>query len=699
MTDTIYAAAYPIYHQLGWAPIKLKAGTKFPPPAGFTGHDGADPSYPDMMAWAEEEPGGNLAIRLPADVIGIDVDAYDNKTGATTIAEAEKRWGRLPYSPRSTSRNGDRISGIRLYRIPAGVELRDRIEFPELGIGDVEICQRHHRYVMCWPSIHAKTGRTYQWLGIDSTTLEPPYPADIPDLPPRWLEALTKPAHHDGAEVGSGEPPYNVRGALTEGEPTRRVAAKLGEAILACAGTSRHDHTRDNVLALLRYGKQGDTGVLPALKALQKVFVAAVGPDRPGGREQATEEFRDFAFSDRAAQLLAELDHDDDRGDGDQPEDNLETRIQWEVGRMRIRREAKRRLDDEENPPPALPPVRSLDALLAAPPAAIRYRVDQLAPAGGRVILSAQWKAGKTTLVGNLIRALADDTPFLGRFAVHDPACGIVLIDNELPDSLLHLWLTEQNISNTGAVADVVSLRGRLAAFNLLDPRCRTRWAQRLTDLGCDYLILDPLRPCLDALGLDENHDAGTFLTAFDALLTDAGVTDAAIVHHMGHNSERARGDSRLEDWPDAIWRMVREDHDDPNSARYFSAVGRDVNVAEGRLGYEPATRRLSYVAGSRSDAKAEAARGALIRLLADADEPPTSRGIEDSLGADHTRIAIRGAVAQCVGRGVIDVEIGPHGAKLHRITHPCAGCGLPVITGAGRHLSCPSSAEELTFD
>ena len=79
-----------------------------------------------------------------------------------------------------------------------------------------------------------------------------------------------------------------------------------------------------------------------------------------------------------------------------------------------------------------------------------------------------------------------------------------MLIDNELPDSLLHLWLTEQNISNTGAVADVVSLRGRLAAFNLLDPRCRTRWAQRLTDLGCDYLILDPLRPCLDALGLDE---------------------------------------------------------------------------------------------------------------------------------------------------------------------------------------------------
>src|SRR5262249_51610384 len=96
---------------------------------------------------AEDEPHGNLAIRLPADVIGIDVDACDGKTGAPTIAEAEKRWGELPYSPRSTSRNGDYRSGIRLYRIPPGLELVDRIEFPELGIGDIEIIQHHHGYV------------------------------------------------------------------------------------------------------------------------------------------------------------------------------------------------------------------------------------------------------------------------------------------------------------------------------------------------------------------------------------------------------------------------------------------------------------------------------------------------------------------------------------------------------------------------
>jgi hypothetical protein len=34
-------------------------------------------------------------------------------------------------------------------------------------------------------------------------------------------------------------------------------------------------------------------------------------------------------------------------------------------------------------------------------------------------------------------------------------------------------------------------------------------WAKALRDLGCDYLILDCLRPVLDALGLIENNEAG----------------------------------------------------------------------------------------------------------------------------------------------------------------------------------------------
>src|SRR6185312_14629365 len=203
MTDPVYAAAFDMYHDRGWVPIKLKARTKGGRgcvPTGFTGHDGADPSYADMMTWAQEEPDGNLANRLTAEFVGIDIDNYGSKNGGATIVEAEKRWGKLPYSPRSSARPDDLISGIRLYRILAGTKLVDKLGFSELGLGGVEIIQRHHRYMVCWPSIHPDTGQQYQWYGIDGQPLDgPPYPADIPDLPAAWVEALRDINNHNRA--------------------------------------------------------------------------------------------------------------------------------------------------------------------------------------------------------------------------------------------------------------------------------------------------------------------------------------------------------------------------------------------------------------------------------------------------------------------------------------------------------------------
>uniref|UniRef100_UPI0035C964D0 bifunctional DNA primase/polymerase n=1 Tax=uncultured Mycobacterium sp. TaxID=171292 RepID=UPI0035C964D0 len=301
MTAAVYAAAYDTYRQRGWAPIKLAAHTKWPPPPGFTGHEGGAPSYPDCCAWAEEEPGGNIAIRLPAGMIGIDVDAYDGETGAQTLAEAEKRWGRLPYSPRSSSRD-DAVSGVRLYRIPAGMVLPGQIGFPELGIGDVEICQRHHRYVMCWPSIHP-SGRQYRWLGIDGAPIDVPYPADIPDLPPAWLKALARDDDHARNNTDLGEEAYDINAAVTEGEPSQRVLFKLSQAMTELYGPSRHDAILARVAGLLRLGKQGEPGVKRALQALREAFANTVGPDRPGGRKEAITEFNRMVTGKRIAQL------------------------------------------------------------------------------------------------------------------------------------------------------------------------------------------------------------------------------------------------------------------------------------------------------------------------------------------------------------------------------------------------------------
>ncbi|TAM69143.1 AAA family ATPase [Mycobacterium sp.] len=262
---------------------------------------------------------------------------------------------------------------------------------------------------------------------------------------------------------------------------------------------------------------------------------------------------------------------------------DLEEEIEHHLVQLRAKHEAKLRFEDEIHQTSPVPALRCLTDLLGEPDTDAQYRIDRLAPAQGRVLLSAQYKAGKSTIVGNLLRSLADGDAFLDRFSVTTRSQRAVLIDNELSENTMRRWLRDQGIINTDRV-DVVALRGRIGAFNILNEGVRAEWAKLLS--GADYLILDCLRPVLDALGLDENHDAGRFLVAFDALLAESGINEALVVHHMGHSGERARGDSRLQDWPDALWRLVRE-KDEPDSPVYFTAYGRDVDIPEGYLEFD----------------------------------------------------------------------------------------------------------------
>jgi hypothetical protein len=298
-----------------------------------------------------------------------------------------------------------------------------------------------------------------------------------------------------------------------------------------------------------------------------------------------------------------------------------------------------------------------------------------------------------------LIRSLTDGDAFLGQFTIHGGPRRVALIDDELSEAQLYEWLGDQNIKNQAAVVDVASLRGRVSAFNILDERVRAMWAERLRQAACDVLVLDCLRPILDALGLDENRDAGKFLVPFDALLLEAGISEAFVVHHMGHNGERSRGDSRLQDWPDAIWRIVRET-EEPDSTRYFSAYGRDVEVPEGRIDYDATSRRYTLAGGSRKQAQAaerrDEAKRALLGILAeyhlengdDAEGLPVRTLIEEMTKRHNiSNRRVYDALKDCGprdengdGSGQLANKPGPKKSVLWRIENPCAGCGLPVL-------------------
>jgi putative DNA primase/helicase len=295
-TEPIYGTAADLYWERGWRGVlPIPYLKKDPPPPGYTGHNGIDPSYPDVTTWKETRPRDNLAIRVPDDVMGIDVDNYGTKVGATTIAELEKGYGRLPPTHRSTSRT-DGVSGIRLYRVPSGSRFRD-------PGGDVEIVQHTHRYAMVWPSVHPN-GARYQWIDEATSTVMdgPPRVDDIPQLPPGWLAGLNPRPDGDRTTAPGS---CDVRESLTEGDPAGRVAKRLTDALGDVNG-SRHNHTRDHVLALLRFGKDGDPGVKKALETVMAAFVNTVTTDGSRTWNEATAEFRRFITNPRAAQLLAE---------------------------------------------------------------------------------------------------------------------------------------------------------------------------------------------------------------------------------------------------------------------------------------------------------------------------------------------------------------------------------------------------------
>ena len=330
-------------------------------------------------------------------------------------------------------------------------------------------------------------------------------------------------------------------------------------------------------------------------------------------------------------------------------------------------REIERELDAEERGPVEPPVIFTLSQLLAQPDEPTPWRIEDCQPMESRVICAAQFKAGKTTLVGNLIRSLRDGDPFLGKYIVTPVEGTIVLLDFEMGTRQLKRWYRDQRIQDTDRVI-VIPMRGKAAGFDLANAEVRAFWITRLRDLGATYLILDCLRPILDALGLDEHHDAGLFLTALDALLTEAGIPDALVVHHMGHTNERSRGDSRLRDWPDVEWRLMRKD-DDPSSARFFTAYGRDVDVEEQELGYDEPTRCLTVVGGSRRSSKIGDALSAVLAFISSEKSEPSRNQIINGLkDSGHAQNVLKAAIKTGITNGQIATKPGDRGALLHSI-------------------------------
>lgn len=193
---TPYARSAPAYAAAGWSPVPMTGpvpGTpKGVPYEGLTGKAGITMTARHVELFLASDHVAhypNVSLRMEG-TVGLDVDHYQGRLGAQTLADLETKLGPLPPTWISTARQLP--SGIRIFTLPAGVELGKNAEAMVRTIGTgLDIVRRGHRYVKCWPTPHP-TGALYHWFLPDGTTADGlPRVADLPELPGNWVAFLT----------------------------------------------------------------------------------------------------------------------------------------------------------------------------------------------------------------------------------------------------------------------------------------------------------------------------------------------------------------------------------------------------------------------------------------------------------------------------------------------------------------------------
>ena len=303
-----YRHAHQQYAEAGWEGVlPLPAGRKKTPPSGFTGYTGGFPEPERRAVWARR-PRQNIALRLPARVVGLDVDSYKPGT-IDRLRRVEAQAGERPATWR-TSRRPDldhpvvqERSGIYLYRLPDGSPEPDATALCE----GVELIRFGHRYALVWPSrIDAggdEPAGVYGWWGPGGDyTEQVPSPGLLPVLPAEWLNTTVSPERRAGSPVPAPEP----EGGWQVGQPGSAAPEGRHQRLVAAAVEARRNG-------------QPRTEARRVVETLAAgIKPAALNPG-PGGRPSEADAVVEWAYTTVAADPGPAHAHSGDDGGGDDP--------------------------------------------------------------------------------------------------------------------------------------------------------------------------------------------------------------------------------------------------------------------------------------------------------------------------------------------------------------------------------------------
>lgn len=345
----------------------------------------------------------------------------------------------------------------------------------------------------------------------------------------------------------------------------------------------------------------------------------------------------------------------------DEEEERLQYAVQRKLRDLRAAERARELLAQEKHAASWMPPETfgSLGAELAIEPPEVSWRFKGMLGAGHNALVIATRKAGKTTLINHAVRCLADGEPFLNRFDTTPVDGGIAVFNYEVGAEQYRDWMRDVRISNVDKV-HLLHLRGKRLPIG--DPHVRAWLTQWLRVRGIKVWVIDPYSRA--AIGtVDNGNDemkVGTFLDHLDVIKAEAGVEELIMPAHTPKaksevGSESASGSQRLEGWPDALWYLTKDDE----GMRFLRAEGRDVDVGEEQVVFEPETRALTLGGWDRRTTAANRDADQVRAFVLD-NPGCTQNAIQGHFGWGVTR------TAKAINSAHLRKEEGPRKSTLH---------------------------------
>lgn len=352
--------------------------------------------------------------------------------------------------------------------------------------------------------------------------------------------------------------------------------------------------------------------------------------------------------------------------------EDFESAVAERLLSLRVSQEAQARLHATEFAPPAL--ATTFAEVLALPEPQISWTVEQLAEHGHNVLLAAQFKAGKTTLLLNLVRAMVDDVPFLGRFncQLEGRAC---YLNCELTEADAQRWIKDLQFANPER-ALLVGLRGQP---NPLASVQGQRWlVDFLKRHNVSTLIVDTFRASYFGDSHNDNAQVARYTALLDSVKAEANVSMLVLSHHFGRKEhepgqEHGQGAVELDNWADMRWLLTLG-----GDSRFLAATGRTDGIPESRLNFDRATRRLVLDESSfglgREHARKHSAEEAILNVVR-ANPGVTARELRTKArGKGVSTEACDQALKALVAGRTIVTHPGPNNSKQHYLLEDAPG-------------------------